>query len=108
MDFDLTADFNKHLKEAHPHSQYSLSTTDMKIFRQVVIGCGFSSCRRVFEASNEEDQKTSEEYFEHVARHFGESRAYKAWSYSVRVRNLLRQAGIDALWWEQKTGARYA
>jgi len=70
-----------------------------KVCPQTVFACGFEDCTRVFESCSEDDTATTlKEYSGHVVKHFEEGSNGGRWSYSTRVRNLLRQSQVSALW----------
>lgn len=107
MAFDWRSAFEMHLKEAHRNAQHSSDTAMVKLCRQTVFACGFSNCRLVFEAATDDEaEKKAQEYFNHVANHFDDNLTHRNWSYTVRIRNLMRQASVDVSWKERKKGTQ--
>lgn len=71
----------------------------VKLCPQTVFACGFENCIQVFEAANEDDTSaTLKEYSGHIVKHFEEGSNGGRWTYSTRMRNLLRQAQVSAFW----------
>lgn len=71
----------------------------VKLCPQTVFACGFENCTQVFEAPNEDDTAaTLKEYSGHIVKHFEEGSNGGRWTYSTRVRNLLRQPQVSAFW----------
>lgn len=71
----------------------------IKVCPQTVFACGFENCTTVFESSSEEDAAaTLKGYSSHVVKHFEEGSNGGRWSYSTRLRNLLRQSKVSVLW----------
>ncbi|KAK0715622.1 hypothetical protein B0H67DRAFT_244787 [Lasiosphaeris hirsuta] len=107
MAFDWKSAFEAHLKEQHHNAQHPPENHQVKLCHQVVFACGFKECRLVFEASSDDDaEKKGLEYFNHVANHFDDNLTHRNWSYTVRIRNLMRQAAVDPYWKERKKGAQ--
>jgi len=103
MAYDWKSAFEAHLKESHGNSQHPSESHQVKLCPQVVFACGFSNCRLVFEAdSDEEAEKKAQEYFNHVANHFDDNLTHRNWSFSVRIRNLMRQAAVEPHWKDRK------
>jgi len=105
--FDWKSAFEAHLKEHHGNSQHPSDTHQVKLCPQVVFACGFSNCRLVFEAScDDEAEKKATEYFNHVANHFDDNLTHRNWSFSVRIRNLMRQTAVEPHWKDRKKGTQ--
>ncbi|KAK3318259.1 hypothetical protein B0H66DRAFT_602854 [Apodospora peruviana] len=105
MGFDWKNAFDVHLKKAHRKSQHASEDVIVKLCPQVVFACGFSNCRLVFEANDEDDaEKTAQNYFNHVVKHFDDNLMDLSWEYSVRFRNLMRQRAVDIHWKDRKKG----
>ncbi|KAK5660425.1 hypothetical protein OQA88_12969 [Cercophora sp. LCS_1] len=103
--FDWKSAFEAHLKESHGNSQHPSDSHQVKLCPQVVFACGFSNCRLVFEAACDDDaEKKAGEYFNHVANHFDDNLTHRNWSFSVRVRNLMRQTAVEQHWKDRKKG----
>ena len=97
MVFDWQTAYKTHLKTAHGGSRMSLDEAKVNLCPQVVFACGFENCLQVFEAPGDaEAPHTFKEYVSHVVKHFDEGAQSGEWSYSTRMRNLLRQAQVNA------------
>lgn len=107
MAFDWKSAFEAHLKENHGNTQHPSDSHQVKLCPQVVFACGFSNCRLVFEAACDDDaEKKAQEYFNHVANHFDDNLTHRNWSFSVRIRNLMRQAAVEQHWKDRKKAAQ--
>ncbi|GKT89472.1 homeobox and C2H2 transcription [Colletotrichum tofieldiae] len=99
MVFDWQGAYKTHLKQAHGGSRMSLDEAKVNLCPQVVFACGFDNCLQVFEAQGDSDASaTFKEYVSHVVKHFDEGSNSGEWSYSARIRNLLRQSQVQAAW----------
>ncbi|KAK1994054.1 hypothetical protein LX36DRAFT_683910 [Colletotrichum falcatum] len=99
MVFDWQGAYKTHLKQAHGGSRMSLDEAKVNLCPQVVFACGFDNCLQVFEAQGDSDaSSTFKEYVSHVVKHFDEGSNSGEWSYSARIRNLLRQNQVQAAW----------
>ncbi|KFA48292.1 hypothetical protein S40293_08812 [Stachybotrys chartarum IBT 40293] len=99
MVFDWQTAYKTHLKVAHGGSRMSLDDGKLALCPQTVFACGFETCSQVFEASTDDDAGTVfKEYVGHVVKHFDEGANSGEWTYSTRIRNLLRQAGVMRAW----------
>ncbi|KAG6120067.1 hypothetical protein E4U14_004241 [Claviceps sp. LM454 group G7] len=99
MGFDWQGAYQIHLRTAHGRSHMNVDEAMIKVCPQKVFACGFESCIRVFECSSESDAGTTlKEYSGHVVKHFDEGSTTVRWSYSTRIRNLLRQSQVAAFW----------
>ncbi|KAG6058659.1 hypothetical protein E4U17_007769 [Claviceps sp. LM77 group G4] len=99
MGFDWQGAYQIHLRTAHGRSHMNVDEAMIKVCPQKVFACGFESCIRVFECSSESDAGTIlKEYSSHVVKHFDEGSTTFRWSYSTRIRNLLRQSQVAAFW----------
>ncbi|KAJ0159485.1 hypothetical protein CTA2_9597 [Colletotrichum tanaceti] len=99
MVFDWQGAYKTHLKQAHGGSRMSLDEAKVNLCPQVVFACGFDNCLQVFEAQGDTDaSSTFKEYVSHVVKHFDEGSNSGEWTYSARIRNLLRQSQVQATW----------
>jgi hypothetical protein len=99
MVFDWQTAYKTHLKQSHGGSRMSLDDAKIDLCLQTVFACGFEQCNQVFEASTDDDaSSTFKEYVAHVVKHFDEATNNGEWTYSARIRNLLRQAGVSRAW----------
>ncbi|TDZ22069.1 hypothetical protein Cob_v004859 [Colletotrichum orbiculare MAFF 240422] len=99
MVFDWQGAYKTHLKQAHGGSRMSLDEAKVNLCPQVVFACGFDNCLQVFEAQGDSDaSSTFKEYVSHVVKHFDEGSNSGEWSYSARIRNLLRQNQVQSAW----------
>lgn len=67
---------------------------------QTVFACGFEGCSQVYEAPSEaEANPTKDSFIAHVLGHFrGTVEKPRAWTVTLRMRNLLNQAGLSNVW----------
>lgn len=99
MVFDWQTVYKTHLKHAHGGSRMALDDAKVTLCPQTVFGCGFDNCIQVFEApSDAEVSGTFKEYVAHVIKHLDEGSNSGDWSYSTRMRNLMRQSGVLRAW----------
>ncbi|KAM3441626.1 hypothetical protein MY4824_001404 [Beauveria thailandica] len=91
--------FSQHIKIDGRHKQV-VSNNEMHVHENtvcepLVFACGFDNCSVLLEAPPEGDGgKTFREYIEHVIKHYDEEKCAN-WSYSTRIRNLLRQSRMQ-------------
>ncbi|KAK1251238.1 hypothetical protein MKX07_005793 [Trichoderma sp. CBMAI-0711] len=99
MVFDWQTAYKAHLKNAHGGSRMNLDDAKIPLCPQTVFACGFENCLQVFEApSDAHAGPTFKEYVSHVVKHFDEGASSGQWSYSARMRNLLRQSSVLTTW----------
>ncbi|KAI9158875.1 hypothetical protein HJFPF1_06875 [Paramyrothecium foliicola] len=99
MVFDWQTAYKTHLKQSHGGSRMSLDDAKVSLCPQTVFACGFEKCTTVFEASTDDDAGTTfKDYVAHIVKHFDEATNSGEWTYSGRIRNLLRQAGVFRAW----------
>jgi hypothetical protein len=99
MVFDWQTAYKTHLKQAHQGSRSSVDEAKVDLCPQTVFACGFEHCLQVFEASSDADAgSTFKDYVGHVVKHFDEGANSGEWTYSARIRNLLRQSGVMRAW----------
>ncbi|KAI9899418.1 hypothetical protein N3K66_005879 [Trichothecium roseum] len=99
MVYDWQTAYKTHLKNSHGGSRISLDESKVNLCPQTVFACGFDGCLSVFEATSDADSAvTFKEYVGHVVKHFDEGSDTGRWSYSTRIRNLMRQSGILGAW----------
>lgn len=106
--FDWSKAFRDHIKVTHGRSKGnnitpSKSKAGLEGFRvnlcpQTIYACGFTHCQAVFEAQKDEGAAdTFKSYVAHVIKHYDDE-GNGEWSYSQRVRNLLRQSSMQGIW----------
>ncbi|KAF5020056.1 hypothetical protein F66182_7937 [Fusarium sp. NRRL 66182] len=99
MVFDWQTAYKTHLKQAHGGSRMALDEAKVILCPQTVFACGFENCTQVFEAPSDDDADTVfKEFVAHVVKHFDEGSNSGEWTYSGRMRNLLRQSGLVRAW----------
>ena len=99
MVFDWQTVYKTHLKHAHGGSRMALDDAKITLCPQTIFACGFDNCFQVFEApSDAEISETFKEYVAHVIKHLDEGSNSGDWSYSTRIRNLMRQSGVLRSW----------
>lgn len=97
--FDWHTVYKTHLKVMHSGSRLSPDEEKVKLCPQTVFACGFENCIKVYEApSDSEIVSTFKDYVAHVVKHFDEGSNSGEWSYSTRIRNLMRQSGVLTHW----------
>ncbi|KAG8412335.1 hypothetical protein J3458_014519 [Metarhizium acridum] len=97
--YDWQTAYQNHLRTAHGRSHMNVDEAKVKLCPQTVFACGFENCPQVFEAPHEDDTAaTLKEYSGHIVKHFEEGSNGGRWSYSTRIRNLLRQRQVSAFW----------
>jgi len=106
--FDCKSAFDLHMKTYHSSNRGLGKESMVKLCPQLVFACGFSRCRCVFEAKDEQGaEDTAETFFKHVAKHFedNDKNLHLNWSYSVRFRNLMRQKSVGVYWKQREKSA---
>ncbi|KAG5929678.1 hypothetical protein E4U42_005110 [Claviceps africana] len=99
MAYDWQSAYQIHLRTAHGRSHMNVDEAMVRVCPQTVFACGFEECTRVFESCSEDDAATAlKEFSGHVVKHFEEGSKGSRWNYSTRIRNLLRQAQVSAVW----------
>ncbi|KAM6514728.1 hypothetical protein FSOLCH5_008968 [Fusarium solani] len=99
MVFDWQTAYKTHLKQAHGGSRMTLDEAKVNLCPQTVFACGFENCPQVFEAPSDDDaDSTFKEFVAHVVKHFDEGSNSGEWTYSGRMRNLLKQSGLVRAW----------
>ncbi|KLP07912.1 Uncharacterized protein Y057_224 [Fusarium fujikuroi] len=99
MVFDWQTAYKTHLKQAHGGSRMALDEAKVNLCPQTVFACGFENCSQVFESPNDDEADTIfKEFVAHVVKHFDEGSNSGEWTYSARIRNLLRQSGLVRAW----------
>ena len=95
MVFDWQTVYKTHLKHAHGGSRMALDDAKVTLCPQTVFACGFDNCAQVLEApSDAEISGTFKEYVAHVIKHLDGAANSGEWTYSTRMRNLMRQSGV--------------
>ena len=103
MIFDWKSAYVAHLKTAHSGQGPPQQDVMIPTCPQVVFGCGFNNCKRVFEAVSDVDASQKlHDYFAHVAEHFEDGLTHQDWSFSTRFRNLMRQELVEDAWKQRK------
>lgn len=92
-------DFRQHHSEEH--SKCSGEYHHAVPLRKKAFACGIEGCKEVFHGPALE-KKGSPWYDsrKHIAKHMQDTKATSRWSYSVLVRNLLRQPAVKDTWAE--------
>ncbi|KAK7414796.1 hypothetical protein QQX98_006398 [Neonectria punicea] len=99
MVFDWQTAYKTHLKQAHGGSRMTLDEAKVNLCPQTIFACGFEKCTQVFESPSDDDaDSTFKEFVSHVVKHFDEGANSGEWTYSARIRNLLRQVGLVNAW----------
>ncbi|KAK4211256.1 hypothetical protein QBC37DRAFT_427254 [Rhypophila decipiens] len=103
MMFDCESHLKHHQKSHyHGHGQGILreqkASHKIELLPRLVFACGFSHCKFVTKADAHHDSMSkTEEFFHHILNHFNE-KIKLVWHYSVRIRNLMRQEGVERHW----------
>ncbi|KAK4211264.1 hypothetical protein QBC37DRAFT_15454 [Rhypophila decipiens] len=100
--FDGEWAFNEHCRRAQRHTVNSLQVTPTKLQAQKVFACGFSICRDILEAENDEDaEEKLNGYISHISDHLKKN-PKPQWNYAVYFKNLMYQKGLKDLWKSRK------
>jgi hypothetical protein len=99
MVFDWQTAYKTHLKHAHGGVRISPDEAKIDLCPQTIFACGFENCIQVFESPSEAEASTTfKEYVAHVVKHLDEGSSCGDWTYSTRMRNLLRQCAVSRHW----------
>lgn len=99
MVFDWESAFKAHTKTQHESHRIKPATCKVPLCEQVVFACGFETCMQVFESASDSGAPAIfKEYLSHVIKHYDEGLSSGQWSYSRRMRNLLRQSAMHRAW----------
>jgi hypothetical protein len=97
--FDWQAAYEMHMKDDHIGTQLSANEAKILLRTQVVFACGFVKCKQIFEVPNGDNtDRAVSDYFKHVAKHIANGATIGDWTYSTRIRNLLRQSRVQEAW----------
>lgn len=97
--FDWPTVYKTHLKHTHGGSRTNLDDAKIALCTQTVFACGFENCIQVFESpSDAEASAVFKDYVAHVVKHLDDGSNSGDWSYSTRLRNLMRQSGVLRAW----------
>ena len=97
--FDWQTAYHNHLRNAHGRSQMNMNEAKVTLCKQTVFACGFEQCTQVFETNPEGDgDATLKDYSSHIVKHLEDKSSSGQWSYSTRLRNLLRQSRVVGHW----------
>jgi hypothetical protein len=97
--FDWQTVYKTHLKIVHGGSRMALDEARVDLCPQTVFACGFDNCIQVFESQSDADAaSTFKEFVAHVVKHLDEGSNSGDWTYSTRIRNLMRQSGTLGAW----------
>ncbi|KAM7201654.1 hypothetical protein V8F33_003203 [Rhypophila sp. PSN 637] len=100
MMFEWEAHFKAHQKTHHQGQGVGRAEapTKIELLPRLVFACGFSHCKFFLKAETHHDSISKTElFFFHILHHFKEN-INLDWHYSVRVRNLMRQGGVNEVW----------
>lgn len=89
--FDRANDYSKHNRDEHA-GQLVFPATDVvtNLLAKQVFACGFQSCENLF--------SSWAEWFDHITAHMRDGKKPSDWSYTVVIRNLLRQPNLRDAW----------
>ncbi|KAL7947989.1 hypothetical protein V8C42DRAFT_363484 [Trichoderma barbatum] len=89
-----------HAGTSHPTSRLRIEQCEViELCPQTVFACGFDKCEKLFEARSAlEAPQTKKKYIDHILNHFRNMKAPKEWTYTTRIRNLLRQTDLVGVW----------
>ncbi|KAJ3481907.1 hypothetical protein NLG97_g7704 [Lecanicillium saksenae] len=99
--FETRKAFTKHIKTNADHRNMlngnELEKYEFPVDQSVVFACGYHDCHFLLETppSLPDGQATFRRYLDHVMRHYDNSPTCEAWTLSTRIRNLLRQTGLQ-------------
>ncbi|KAM0255606.1 hypothetical protein ACHAQJ_005610 [Trichoderma viride] len=97
--FQWQGAYKEHVR-SHHKSRVKVSDAEiLTLCPQTVFACGFEDCNKVYEAPSEfETGRTKEKYVTHVVNHFRFMKKPTAWTFTLRIRNLLRQGDLFNVW----------
>ncbi|KAG9254467.1 uncharacterized protein F5Z01DRAFT_622029 [Emericellopsis atlantica] len=100
--FDWATVYKTHIKVVHGGSRSTnLDDARIELCPQQVFACGFENCIQVYETTRDgEEALAFKNYVAHVIKHLDEGSNSGDWSYSTRIRNLMRQSGTLRAWTE--------
>lgn len=98
--FQWLGTFKEHVKYYHKVRIRLCDAEIITLCPQTVFACGFEGCSQVYEAPSEfEASPTRDEFIAHVVDHLrGTVEPPKAWTFTLRMRNLLSQGGLSNVW----------
>lgn len=99
MTFDWEKGYKTHLKSVHGGAALNPDEAKSILCPQTVFACGFEKCLQVFEATGDHGVNvTFKDYLNHLMKHYDEGPTSGSWTYTARMRNLLRQSLVNNSW----------
>lgn len=98
--FQWLGAFKEHARYYHKVRVRIYDAEVITLCPQTVFACGFEGCSQVYEAPSEfEVSPARDTYIAHVVTHLQSILDKpRAWSFTCRMRNLLRQSGLSNIW----------
>ncbi|PNP39348.1 hypothetical protein TGAMA5MH_08766 [Trichoderma gamsii] len=98
--FQWLGAFKEHARYYHKARVRIYDAEVITLCPQTVFACGFAGCSQVYEAVSEfEASPARDKYIAHVVTHLQSSlEKPRAWTFTVRMRNLLSQSALSNIW----------
>lgn len=98
--FQWLGAFKEHARYYHKVRIRICDAEIITLCPQTVFACGFEGCNQVYEAPSEaEASPTKDKFIAHILSHFRSTlEKPRAWTFSLRMRNLLSQDGLSNVW----------
>ncbi|KAL7784562.1 hypothetical protein V8C37DRAFT_413329 [Trichoderma ceciliae] len=98
--FQWLGAYKDHIRSCHAGSGIRIwEAKVVTLCPQTVFACGFEGCVKVFEApSGLETAPTKKKFINHIINHFRFMKGSKEWTFTFRIRNLLRQVDLINVW----------
>lgn len=98
--FQWLGAYKIHVRSFHPGSRMRIGESKVvDLCPQTVFACGYDGCVKLFEARSAlETAGTKKKYLDHIINHFRSMKKPKTWTFSNRIRNLLKQVDLVGVW----------
>lgn len=98
--FQSLGSYRSHLKICEHKTRVKISQSPLAtLCPQTVFACGYDNCTEVFEASDEMGIAAAlKDYTCHIVDHLRYWEMSRSWSYTTKIRNLLRQRDLANVW----------
>lgn len=98
--FQWLGAFKEHARYYHKQRVRLCDAEVITLCPQTVFACGYEGCNRVYEAPSESEASPARDKFiAHVVNHLQNPvERLRAWTFTLRMRNLLSQTGLSDAW----------